>query len=143
MCISCLHESSSPILPEFKSIGICEIPVPQNQIHSVRQTSPDVRVYETGITWNKIPLKFITYENFQLSCCSEICEILYTQNFYAYSSLVCETRKATVDTILKQLEYVTKGHIAMQTVTNGERFAGLNFQFSRVPQVFLWIYSYN
>ena len=31
-------------------------------------------------------------------------------------SLVHETRKATVETISKQLEYVTKGHIAMQTV---------------------------
>ena len=31
-------------------------------------------------------------------------------------SLVCETRKATVETILKKLEYVTKGHIAMQTI---------------------------
>ena len=30
-------------------------------------------------------------------------------------SLVCKGRKATVETILKQLEYITKGHIAMQT----------------------------
>ena len=28
-------------------------------------------------------------------------------------SLVHETRKGTVESILKQLEYVTKGHIAM------------------------------
>ena len=26
-------------------------------------------------------------------------------------SLVCETRKATVETISKQLEYITEGHI--------------------------------
>ena len=32
---------------ESKSIGIHEIPVPQNQIHSVRQTSRGVRGYET------------------------------------------------------------------------------------------------
>ena len=31
-------------------------------------------------------------------------------------SLVCETRKATVETILKQLEYVTKGHLARLTI---------------------------
>ena len=31
-------------------------------------------------------------------------------------SLVHETKKATVETILKQLEYITKGHIAMQTI---------------------------
>ena len=31
-------------------------------------------------------------------------------------SLVRETRKATVETILRQLEYITKGHIAMQTI---------------------------
>ena len=30
-------------------------------------------------------------------------------------SLVCKTRKATAETVLKQLEYVTKGHIATQT----------------------------
>ena len=31
-------------------------------------------------------------------------------------SLVCKTRKATCSrTVLKQLEYVTKGHIATQT----------------------------
>ena len=29
---------------------------------------------------------------------------------------VCETRKATVETILKQLQYVTKHHIAAQTI---------------------------
>ena len=29
--------------------------------------------------------------------------------------LVCDTRKVTVETILKQLECVTKGHIATQT----------------------------
>ena len=34
------------LLLESKSIGIHEIPVPQNQIHSVRQTSCGVRVYE-------------------------------------------------------------------------------------------------
>ena len=31
-------------------------------------------------------------------------------------SLVCKTRKATVETISKQLEYITKGHIAMYTM---------------------------
>ena len=31
-------------------------------------------------------------------------------------NLVCKTRKPTVATILKQLEYVTKGHIATQTI---------------------------
>ena len=31
-------------------------------------------------------------------------------------SLVCKTRKATVETISKQLEYITKGHIAVQTI---------------------------
>ena len=31
-------------------------------------------------------------------------------------SLVYETRKVTVEIILKQLEYVTKDHIAMQTI---------------------------
>ena len=31
-------------------------------------------------------------------------------------SLVRKTRKATVETILKQLEYTTKGHIATQTI---------------------------
>ena len=34
-------------------------------------------------------------------------------------SLVCETREtrnATVEIILKKLEYITKGHIAMQTI---------------------------
>ena len=31
-------------------------------------------------------------------------------------SLVHETRKATAETIWTQLEYVTKGHIAMQTI---------------------------
>ena len=31
-------------------------------------------------------------------------------------SLVHECRKATVETISKQLEYVTKGHIAMYTI---------------------------
>ena len=30
--------------------------------------------------------------------------------------MVHKTRKATVETILKQLEYVTKDHIVMQTV---------------------------
>ena len=29
---------------------------------------------------------------------------------------VHKTRKATLETISKQLEYVTKGHIAMQTI---------------------------
>ena len=33
-----------------------------------------------------------------------------------YRSLVHETRKATVETILKQLKYVTKGHIVTQTI---------------------------
>ena len=28
----------------------------------------------------------------------------------------CETSNATVETISKQLEYITKGHIAMQTI---------------------------
>ena len=31
-------------------------------------------------------------------------------------NVVGESRKATVETISKQLEYVTKGHIAMQTI---------------------------
>ena len=31
-------------------------------------------------------------------------------------SLVCETRKATAFTISKQLEYITKGHTATQTI---------------------------
>ena len=31
-------------------------------------------------------------------------------------SLVRKTRKATVETILKQLEYIIKGHIAVQTI---------------------------
>ena len=31
-------------------------------------------------------------------------------------SQVHKTRKATVETLLKQLEYITKGHIAMQTI---------------------------
>ena len=31
-------------------------------------------------------------------------------------SLLYETRKATVETISKQLQYITKGHIAMQTI---------------------------
>ena len=31
-------------------------------------------------------------------------------------SLVCESRKAIVETISKQLEYVIKGHIAKQTL---------------------------
>ena len=31
-------------------------------------------------------------------------------------SQVCKTRKATVETILNQLEYVTKSHIAKQTI---------------------------
>ena len=31
-------------------------------------------------------------------------------------SLVRESRKATVETILKQIEYTTKGYIAMQTI---------------------------
>ena len=31
-------------------------------------------------------------------------------------SLVCKSRKVIVETISKQLEYVTKGHIAMQTI---------------------------
>ena len=55
---------------------------------NARQTLPGVRArhsYET-ITQNKIPSKFITHENFQLSCCSEICEILYTWKFYVYGS---------------------------------------------------------
>ena len=30
--------------------------------------------------------------------------------------LACETRKVTVEAILKQLEYVTKGHIATYIV---------------------------
>ena len=29
-------------------------------------------------------------------------------------SLVCKTGKATVETISKQLEYITKGHMAVQ-----------------------------
>ena len=32
------------LLLDSKSIGIHEIPVPQNQIHSMKQTSPGVRV---------------------------------------------------------------------------------------------------
>ena len=32
------------------------------------------------------------------------------------TSLVHETRKATVELTSKQLEYITKGHIAMQTI---------------------------
>ena len=31
-------------------------------------------------------------------------------------SLVHETRKVTVESISKQLEYITKGHIATQTI---------------------------
>ena len=31
-------------------------------------------------------------------------------------SLIRESRKAIVETISKQLEYVTKSHIAMQTI---------------------------
>ena len=31
-------------------------------------------------------------------------------------SLVHESRKATVETISKQLEYITKSHIATQTI---------------------------
>ena len=31
-------------------------------------------------------------------------------------SPVCESRKATVETISKQLECITKGHIATQTI---------------------------
>ena len=31
-------------------------------------------------------------------------------------SLACKTRKATVETISKQLEYITEGKIAMQTI---------------------------
>ena len=46
LCVSCLHGSYSPIAG-VQTIGIHEIPVPQNQIHSVRQTSCGVRVYET------------------------------------------------------------------------------------------------
>ena len=88
--ISCLHWSSSPItgvlhlLLESKSIGIHEIPtIPQNQIHGMRQTSAAVRIYETIIHEIKyIQSKFITQENFQLSCCSEICKILYTYTVY-------------------------------------------------------------
>ena len=34
------------LLLESKSIGIHEIPIPQNQFHSVGQTSRGVRVYE-------------------------------------------------------------------------------------------------
>ena len=31
-------------------------------------------------------------------------------------SLVCASRKSKVETISKQLEYVTKGHVATQTI---------------------------
>ena len=31
-------------------------------------------------------------------------------------SLVCELESTTVETISKQLEYMTKGHIAMQAI---------------------------
>ena len=31
-------------------------------------------------------------------------------------NLVCETRKGTIETISKQLEYIIKGHIATQTI---------------------------
>ena len=34
--------------------------------------------------------------------------------YYSVTQKHCLTRKATVETILKQLEYVTKGLIAMQ-----------------------------
>ena len=30
--------------------------------------------------------------------------------------MVCKTRKATVEAISKQLEYITKGHIATQAI---------------------------
>ena len=43
-------------------------------------------------------------------------------------SLLHESRKATVEAILKQLKYITKGHIAMQTmitVLNLKRFYSL------------------
>ena len=39
VCMGVLH-----LLLDSKSIGIHEIAVPQNQIHSVKQTSPGVRV---------------------------------------------------------------------------------------------------
>ena len=43
---------------------------------------------------------------------------MYVNNpvFLLKINLVCETRKAKVETILKQLEYITKGHITMQTI---------------------------
>ena len=40
-------------------------------------------------------------------------------------SLVCVTRKATVETTSKQLEYIAKGHIAMPY--SGLFFLGANF----------------
>ena len=39
-------------------------------------------------------------------------------------SLVRESRKATVETISKQLEYFTKGYIAMQTILITALFFG-------------------
>ena len=45
-------------------------------------------------------------------------------------NLVLESRKSTVETILKQLEYVTKGHAAMQTIL---LFKNLNRLYSLVP----------
>ena len=73
------------LLLESKSIGIHEIPVPQNQIYSVRQTSRGVRVYET-IPRNKIPSKFITHEIFNYLVFQKSAKFYTLENFYVYST---------------------------------------------------------
>ena len=40
----------------------------------------------------------------------------YVRTNLPQMSLVCETRKATLETFSKQLEYIIKGHIATQTI---------------------------
>ena len=51
---------------------------------------------------------------------SELCSITVLNTNISQMSLVYETRKvertATVETMLKLLEYITKGYIAMQTI---------------------------
>ena len=68
------------LMLESKSIGIHEIPVPQNWIHSVRQTSRGVYVYET-IPWNKIPSNLLPTKIFNYLVVQKSAESYTLDNF--------------------------------------------------------------
>ena len=105
----------SDITPKDFLITFCEFLISKPRRKSV-VSKPCRNYIHALIEVKQVDIQYLKPGTANILPCSTMMQCYSHLINIPQMNLVCDTRKATVEAILKQLEYVTKGLITMQTI---------------------------